>query len=151
MTTEKSLPPVILYPLPEKRGRAFSYSRVVEAGLESREYRSLIDEAPMSAEVLLDFKVWGKAACLTCYFRNIRNGEKFRLTAFDNARDRRYTPRDGEIDFSEPGIENGLYRVTTVKGRNGKTAWQTAQLLLIPNQKDTIAAQIAKVYCPRSF
>lgn len=147
---DRMSPPVDFFPLPEERGRAFSYSQAVENELEPREYESLVDAEPMSIEALLDFKVWGKTPCLSCYFRDIRTGRKFRLTAFNNARDRRYTPRDGNIDFSEPGIEGGLYLVVTVKTRNGKSAWQSAQRLLPPEQKEEIAARIVEAHCTRS-
>lgn len=147
MTKERTLP-WILFPLPEKRHRAFSFQAAVENGFEPREYRSLLhDEKPMTAEALLDFKVWGKAPCLTCYFRNIRSGEKFRMSAFDNKHNRRYTPRDGNIDFSEPGIENGLYLVSTVMGkRKGRCVWQSAELLLAPDRQGEILERIAEMF-----
>jgi len=132
----------ILYPLPERRHRGFSYTSAVNSGFEPREYKSMLHENPMTAEALLDFKIWGKSPNLTCFFRNIRTGEKFRLSAFDNNHDQRYTPRDKDIDFSEPGIENGLYRVVTVKTKKGLCAWQSAELLLSPDKKDEILNRI---------
>lgn len=81
MTGERTLP-WILFPLSEKRHRGFSFQATVENGFEPSDYRSLLhDESPMTAEALLDFKVWGKSPNLTCFFRNIRTGEKFRLSA----------------------------------------------------------------------
>ena len=117
----------------------------MDFGLEPREYKSMLRENPMTAEALLDFKIWGKSPNLTCYFRNIRTGEKFRLSAFDNDRDRRYAPRDRRIDFSEPDIESGLYRVVTVKTKKGLCAWQSAELLLSPDKKDAILARLAEI------
>lgn len=150
MTGERTLP-WILFSLSGKRHRAFSFQAAVESGFEPSEYRSLLHgENPMTAEALLDFKVWGKSPNLTCFFRNIRTGEKFRLSAFDNKRDRRYTPRDGDIDFSEPGIENGLYCVSTVKGKKGLCAWQSAKLLLPPDRGDEITARIAEAFTGQS-
>ena len=105
MNTAQTLP-WILFPLHIERPRAFSFRGAIDDGLEPREYRSMLHEEPMEVEALLDFKIWGKSPCLTCYFRNIRTGEKFCLTAFDNNRSTRYTPRDNEIDFSEQGIEH---------------------------------------------
>ena len=146
MTGERTLP-WILFPLSEKRHRGFSFQATVENGFEPSDYRSLLhDESPMTAEALLDFKVWGKSPNLTCFFWNIRTGEKFRLSAFDNKRDRRYTPRDGNIDFSEPGIENGLYLVETAKGKKGLCAWQSAKLLLAPDRGDEVVARITEVF-----
>ena len=138
--------PWILFPLPAERQRGFSFSAAIASGFEPREYRSLLHEEPMRAEALLDFKIWGKRPCLTCYFRDIRTGDKFCLSAFDNKHDRRYTPRDKDIDFSEPGIENGLYLVTTMETKKGGSAWATARLLLDPDRKGEILARITEVY-----
>lgn len=90
MNTAQTLP-WILFPLHIERPRAFSFRGAIDDGLEPREYRSMLHEEPMEVEALLDFKIWGKSPCLTCYFRNIRTGEKFCLTAFDNNRSTRYT------------------------------------------------------------
>ena len=138
--------PWILFPLPDERHRGYSFRGAIEYGLEPREYRSMLHEEPMEVEALLDFKIWGKSPCLTCYFRNIRTGEKFCLTAFDNNRSTRYTPRDNEIDFSEQGIEHGLYLVRTVKTKKGTAAWATAKLLIAPGAQLAIEARIAQVF-----
>ena len=138
--------PWILFPLYIERPRAFSFRGAIDDGLEPREYRSMLHEEPMEAEAVLDFKIWGKSPCLTCYFRNIRTGEKFCLTAFDNKRSTRYTPRDNEIDFSEQGIEHGLYHVRTVKTKKGTSAWATAKLLIAPGAQLAIEARIAQVF-----
>ena len=145
MNTAQTLP-WVLFPLHIERPRAFSFRGAIDDGLEPREYRSMLHEEPMEAEALLDFKIWGKSPCLTCYFRNIRTGEKFCLTAFDNKRASRYTPRDNEIDFSEPGIEHGLYHVRTVKTKKGTSAWATAKLLIAPGAQLAIEARIAQVF-----
>ena len=138
--------PWILFPLPDERHRGYSFRGAIEYGLEPREYRSMLHEEPMEVEALLDFKIWGKSPCLTCYFRNIRTGEKFCLTAFDNNRSTRYTPRDNEIDFSEQGIEHGLYLLRTVKTKKGTSAWATAKLLIAPGAQLAIEARIAQVF-----
>ena len=138
--------PWILFPLPDERHRGYSFRGAIEYGLEPREYKSMLHEEPMQAEAVLDFKIWGKSPCLTCYFRNIRTGEKFCLTAFDNKRSTRYTPRDNEIDFSEQGIEHGLYHVRTVKTKKGTSAWATAKLLIAPGAQLAIEARIAQVF-----
>ena len=138
--------PWILFPLYIERPRAFSFRGAIDDGLEPREYRSMLHEEPMEAEAVLDFKIWGKSPCLTCYFRNIRTGDKFCLTAFDNERRRRYTPRDNDIDFSEPGIEHGLYHVRTVKTKKGTSAWGTAKLLIATGAQLAIEARIAEVF-----
>ena len=138
--------PWILFPLPAERQRGFSFSSAIASGFEPREYRSLLHEEPMRAEALLDFKIWGKRPCLTCYFRDIRTGAKFCLTAFDNEKNTRYTPRDRDIDFSEQGIENGLYLVETVGTKKGGSAWANASLLLPPDREEEILARITELY-----
>ncbi len=138
--------PWILFPLPDERHRGYSFRGAIEYGLEPREYKSMLHEEPMQAEAVLDFKIWGKSPCLTCYFRNIRTGEKFCLTAFDNKRASRYTPRDNDLDFSEVGIEHGLYVVTTVAKKKGGSAWGTASLIFPPDRQEDILAKIAEVY-----
>ena len=129
-----------LFTLPNLPVRAYSYKRAVENGLNPRTYK--VPDEPMDAEAILEFKVWGKSPCLGCYFRNIADGGKFVLYAYDNAHNRRYTPRDGVIDFSEAGIENGRYRIVTRKTRTGKTTWQSAALLFGPDRQEAIAAYI---------
>ena len=145
MSDERTLP-WILFPLPAAQHRAYSFSGAIEYGLEPRAYRSMLHEQPMNVEALLDFKIWGKRPCLTCYFRDIRTGDKFCLSAFDNEHDRRYTPRDKDIDFSKPGIGNGLYLVTTVGTKKGGSVWAAARLLLAPDRKGEILERIAEVY-----
>ena len=132
--------PAYPFTLPNLPVRAYSYKSAVENGLKPRTYK--VPDEPMDAEAILEFKVWGKSPCLGCYFRNIADGGKFVLYAYDNAHNRRYTPRDGVIDFSEAGIENGLYRIVTRKTRTGKTTWQSAALLFGPDRQEAIAAYI---------
>ena len=138
--------PWILFPLPDERHRGYSFRGAIEYGLEPREYKSMLHEEPIQAEAILDFKIWGKRPCLTCYFRNIRTGEKFCLSAFDNKRASRYTPRDNDIDFSETGIEHGLYLVTTTATKKGGSAWASARLIFAHDRREEILARIAEMY-----
>lgn len=131
----------ILYNLPEKKVRGFSYYNAVDLGLEPRDYPLKIDGEPIETEALLDFKVWGKNSCLGCYFRNIRTGDKFRLTAFRQKRNDGtdtglYTPKDKKIDFSEPGIENSLYFVKTGKTSKKTTNFWLSAELVLPNTRE---------------
>lgn len=123
--------------------RAYSYRDAVELGLEPQEY-SFAKEA-MTTEALLDFKVWGKKWNLQCYFQNIRTGEKFILNAFCGST-KQYTPRDKSIDFSEPGIENGLYQVTTAPNSKDKIIWESATLLLSADREEEIDARLAEAF-----
>ena len=129
-----------------QKHRGYSFTSAIAAGLEPREYAAMWNEQPMTAEAVLDFKVWGKHVNLTCFFRDIHSSKKFCLSAFSNRHDGRYTPRDRIVDFSEPGIENGLYLVTTIKTRNGNSAWASAKLLLPPERREEILARIAEAY-----
>ena len=106
--------------------RALTYEQAVEQGLEPRSYayEPVIGEF----EAVLDFKVWGKSVNLQCFFTVPATGERFRVSAFrDEAK--RYTPRDGVIDFSEPGIEGSLYRLQVGHNAKGNPAWLAAELV----------------------
>jgi len=129
MTNCKTSPvQLMLSSLPDVPTRALGYKQAVEAGLNPREYK--IPDRPLHTKARLAFKIWGKTPCLGCYFHDLADGKRFVLYAYDDAHCRRYTPRDGKIDFSEPGIEGNVYRIVTSKTRNGKTAWQSADLVL---------------------
>lgn len=140
------MPSVELFSPATGKHRGHSFTSAIASGCEPREYAAMWKEPPMIAEAVLDFKIWGKHVNLTCYFRDIRTGKKFWLSAYNDERDRRYTPRDGVIDFSEVGIENGLYLVETIKTRKGTSAWASAKLLLPSERREEILARIGEVY-----
>ena len=64
----------------------------------------------------LDITQWGKSANLLCYFTNIENGEKYRLSVFFN---NNYMPRNGTTSFKE-AAPNTLYEIEIKEGKNGK-------------------------------
>lgn len=132
-------------PFYDAEHRAYSFKGAVEYGFNPALYMSMWRHRPMTAEATLDFKIWGKSPCLTCYFRNIRTREKFCLTAFDNTGDGRFTPRDNSIDFSDPKIEDGLYLVTTAGTKKG-SVWQSSELVLPPEKRPEIWLRIATSY-----
>lgn len=134
------------FPFYDAEHRAYSFSGAVEYGFNPSLYWSTWRTSPTSAEVMLDFKIWMKGPCLTCYFRNIRTGGKFCLTAFDNKGNGRYTPRDNGIDFSDPKIEGGLYLVTMTNASKKGSVWDSATLLLPPERKGEIWLRIATTY-----
>jgi len=127
MSCDTSPVQLTLFPLSDLAVRAFSYKRAVEEGLNPREYK--VPDGPMVTTAMLAFKIWGKTPCLGCYFHDLTDGKRFVLYAYDDAHRRRYMPRDGKIDFSEPGIEGNVYRIVTNRTRSGKTAWQSADLV----------------------
>ena len=123
--------------------RAYSYRNAVDLGLEPQRYNFANEE--MTAEALLHFKVWGKKRNLQCYFQNIRTNELFILSAFCTSSER-YTPRDRDIDFSEPGNEYGLYKVITAPNSKGKITWDSAALMLSPKHQSEIIARVVEVF-----
>ena len=122
---------------------AYSYEIAVALGLEPQRY--LLAEWEMTVEAILHFKVWGKKCNLQCYFQDIRTGALFILNASCGST-KQYTPQDKGIDFSEPDIENGLYRISTAPNSKGKIVWESATLLIPPECREEIEAKIAEVY-----
>lgn len=76
----------------------------------------------------------------------ISTGEKFVLYAHDKCHSHRYTPKNREFDFSQPGIEGSLFYLVPRKTRTGKTSWQNAKLLLASDQQAAIRDRIFEVY-----
>ncbi|WP_165071260.1 hypothetical protein [Desulfovibrio sp. ZJ200] len=109
-----------LFPMPQRDIRGLSFISAIKSGLRPYEYKSVIEASCM--EAILDFKIWGKTPCLGCYFRDISTGKKFVLYAHDDCHSRRYTPKDKEFDFSQSGMEGGLFYLVTRKTRTGKTS-----------------------------
>ncbi len=70
-------------------------------------------------------KAWGKAINLLCFFENLETGEIHRCVAF-RSDDKRYTPRDKGIDFSEDGIEGEVFVLQTGVNSKGNPAWHSA-------------------------
>ena len=122
--------------------RAYSYAEALAYGFQMDKYT--FKNETMTTEAVLHFKVWGKKWNLQCYFQNIRTGERFILSAFCGST-KRYTPRDKDIDFSESGIEHGLYEVITAPNSKGKITWDSATLMLPPERQAEINARIAEV------
>jgi hypothetical protein len=75
----------------------------------------------------LIFKAWGKKTNLHCFFENLESGKTHSLCAF-RSRDgsRRYSAKDGGVDFSEPGIEGRIYELQTGLNRKNNPAWTSA-------------------------
>lgn len=109
--------------------RALTYDQAVELGLEPRDYA--YEPVVGEFEATLDFKVWGKSVNLQCFFTVPATGERFRVSAFRED-GKHYTPKDGRTDFSEEGLEGGLYRLTIGQNKKGKAAWLGAELIRNP-------------------
>nr|WP_319491102.1 hypothetical protein [uncultured Desulfobacter sp.] len=93
--------------------KAYRFKDAVEDGLNPQKYK-YSDIAPMEYIGKLVFKIWGRTSSIHCFFI-LETNELIRLTAFRPRATpwRGYTPQDGKVDFSEPGIEGTRYRITT--------------------------------------
>ncbi|MBQ7249037.1 MAG: hypothetical protein IJS21_03320, partial [Deltaproteobacteria bacterium] len=97
----------------------------------------------------LNFKVMDKSnGKLRCYFRSIATGKKFILFAESRNNDSRFTPQDGGIDFHEAGNENGIYRLTVAKRKNG-FVWQSAQLVTPPEPREAVLKKLMEIVSQR--
>ena len=67
------------------------------------------------------------------------------LFPLPDERHRGYSFR-GAIEFSEAGIEHGLYLVTTTATKKGGSAWATASLIFAPDRREELLARIAEAY-----
>lgn len=107
--------------------RAYSFRQAIDAGLEPRSYADPVPEGVSLAR--LEFKMWGKHASLRCFFTDLRTGAKFTLPAFRHYQGQyigKYSPRDLDIDFSEPGIEGNVYEIVVDRGPRGGLRWEEA-------------------------
>jgi hypothetical protein len=109
--------------------RALAYDAAVDAGLEPRSYAW--QGIPLGTWAgRLDFKTWSNTTAqghLVCYFAAASDGRRYRLSAFRSGTSYRYTPHDGGIDFSEPGLD-GCRFLLTVGGTGQKgVVWLAAE------------------------
>lgn len=78
--------------------------------------------------VILNFRSWGKANILLCYFE-MDDGRKFHLNAWRRQggdRDEQYCPRDSWPNFAL--VEDGTHwLIETKRSRNGNVFWSTAE------------------------
>jgi hypothetical protein len=115
----------------EDTRRAWSYNAAVEAGLEPQSYGwTDIPEGTWAAR--LDFKAWSNktaAGHLVCFFTTLVDGRRYRLSAFrpSQSSERRYTPKDGGIDFSSPGLDKQIFLVTVGRTAKGSATWLAAE------------------------
>ncbi|MDL2272859.1 hypothetical protein LJC23_07515 [Desulfovibrio sp. OttesenSCG-928-I05] len=108
--------------------RGMSFRQALDAGFEPRDYKNPVEDG--IHYVRLDFKIWGKAPILRCFFTDLRDGNKFSLPAVryvDNLYAGGYYPKeDPLVDFSEPGIEGTIYRICLTRGPRGGQRWAEA-------------------------
>ncbi|AZR29183.1 hypothetical protein NX80_023020 (plasmid) [Xanthomonas vasicola pv. arecae] len=115
----------------EDTRRAWSYNAAVEAGLDPQSYAwNDIPEGTWAAR--LDFKVWSNktaAGHLVCCFTSLVDGRRYRLSAFrpNQTAGRCYTPKDGGIDFSRPGLDGQTFQVTVGRTTKGSATWLAAE------------------------
>lgn len=110
--------------------RAYSYAQAVEAGLDLSSYDWIgLPDGPI--EVVLDFRVWGKRASLGCFFTSLSDGKRYKLNAFPprGMSGSTYSPKDGGIDMSLPGLDGNRFLIETRKNSKGNSGWQSAVLI----------------------
>lgn len=107
--------------------KAYRFKDAVEDGLEPQKYASS-GIAPGQYTGKLVFKVWGKKSIIQCFFV-LENEDFIRLTAFRPHATpwRGYTPKDGQVDFSRPGIEGTRYEITTGLTQRGTVSFLSAR------------------------
>lgn len=110
--------------------RAYSFRQAIDAGCEPRSYDSPTPEGICLAR--LEFKMWGKQSVLRCFFTELETGAKFSLPAFRMYQGQdigKYAPKDHIVDFSEPGIEGGIYKLVIGQAPRGGLTWEEALLM----------------------
>jgi hypothetical protein len=109
--------------------RALAYDDAVDAGLEPRSYAW--QDVPLGKWAgRLDFKTWANPTAqghMVCYFTAASDGRRYRLSAFRSGASYRYTPKDGGIDFSEPGLDGRVFLLTVEGVRKMGAAWIAAE------------------------
>ncbi len=120
-------------------------AQATQLGFNPDEYAYLKDEPAISFTAVLDFRVWAKNGGVNCCFREIQTGRKFFVTAFNNQHSNVYTPRDGKLDFSAPGMENGIYRLRVERSTTNKPVWSSAHVELPPEPQDAVLAKIREL------
>ncbi|WDP85236.1 MAG: hypothetical protein HUN05_08905 [Desulfobacter sp.] len=109
--------------------KAYRFKDAAQDGLNPQKYK-ISDIAPGRYIGKLVFKVWGRKSAIHCFF--ILENDKFiRLTAFRPHATpwRGYTPRDGRMDFSTPGIEGTRYKITTDLTERGVVSFISARAI----------------------
>ncbi|CAI1053153.1 hypothetical protein [Serratia entomophila] len=120
--------------------RAFSYNGALDAGMEPGSY--VWESVPVGDwAARLDFKIWSNTTSsghLVCYFTSLDDGQRYRLSAFRPKNgSRRYTPKDGGIDFSVRELDGREFLLNVGTTRKGTPAWLGAEFF------DTGAAELA--------
>lgn len=73
------------------------------------------DEVPLGSHlVILEGKAWGKSSNLLCYFINVGNGKKYRLSVYSN---NNYKPYNGSVAFDEASIGQS-YAIRILKSKD---------------------------------
>ena len=147
-TLAQAFPP---YPaqLRELGKKALSFDEAKKAGLLSDDYEYVKDAQSEPILAYLNFKVMDKSnGKLRCYFRSITTGKKFILFAEYRNNDSRFTPQDGGIDFHEAGNENGIYRLTVAKRKNG-FVWESARLVTPPEPREAVLKKLMEIVAQR--
>ena len=135
--------------LRESGKKALSFDEARKFGLMSDDYHYVKDAQSEPILAYLNFKVMDdRNKKLRCYFRDIVNGNRFILFADDHIKAGRLTPQDGVFDFHEAGNENGIYRLTVAKRKNG-FVWESARLVTPPKPREAVLKKLMEIVAQR--
>ncbi len=111
--------------------KAYRFKDAVQDGLNPKKYKSS-DIAPGEYVGKLVFKVWGSKFVIQCFFV-LEDDQFIRLTASRPHATpwRGYTPRDGQVDFSQAGIEGTKYKITTGLTERGVVSFLSARAIYV--------------------
>ncbi|MCG8684801.1 MAG: hypothetical protein MI892_08000 [Desulfobacterales bacterium] len=109
--------------------KAYRFKDAMQDGLNPSNYKST-NIAPGEYIGKLVFKVWGRKSAIQCFFV-LSTDEFIRLTVFRPHATpwRGYTPKDGRVDFSKPGIEGTQYKITTGLTKRGVVSFLSATVI----------------------
>lgn len=87
-------------------------NEAVELGFKPHEY-----EPELNAEgrvLRLDFRCKGRNEWIDCYFSCAKEGnDKFKLAAFKNDKNDKYTPKNSNINFGDDNLRGSIFVVTS--------------------------------------
>lgn len=98
-------------------------------GFQSRVRFSECSPAPIGPwQGRLIYKKFGQKKTLHCFFRNLHNGKIHTACAFKAKEDsHKYTAKDLNVDFSEPGTDGRTFNLETHLDERGNIAWLSAR------------------------
>jgi len=93
-----------------------------EIGFDRNAYASATVEGTFTGTLVM--KIYGDF-CLRCYFET-KDGQKLKLTAWQDRRTKRYGPRGSEVNFKDIPLQT-KWENEVGHSRTGKLTWKTAK------------------------